>query len=313
MFPDINKPSGIGEIKSVANPAKDTVCAIIVTFNPGSTFPEHLKRIQTQVSEVMIVDNASSEDPKDILKGVLGPSVTLIQNPDNYGIAVALNQGIQRAESLGYPWVVLFDQDSDIDENLIEELCATYQSIPDNQDIAIIGPEFRDILKSSRKPSARKDAEADWTEVKRLITSGSLMPVSLFKNIGQFREDLFIYYVDNEYCFRAQQLGYRLIKTVKPLMTHTYGTPTKHRYFFTEKWVKNYSPSTCYYIMRNYTIFLRDCDQLPLFKWFPRSFFRMLKNARPILFFESSKFAKISSLIQGWVDGIRKKTGKKTP
>jgi len=47
--------------------------------------------------------------------------------------------------------------------------------------------------------------------------------------IGVFREEFFIDRVDFEYCLRAKARGYCVIRTRKPLMSHTIGTPTAHR------------------------------------------------------------------------------------
>lgn len=44
-------------------------------------------------------------------------------------------------------------------------------------------------------------------ERKTLITSGMLIPLSLFGKIGMFREDYFIDSVDHEFCLRARAVA----------------------------------------------------------------------------------------------------------
>ncbi len=295
--------------KSISTPNKDNICAIIVTFHPDDTFLQCLSNISQQVSKIVIVDNGSNDSCIAQLNEVQSKKISVKFNHTNMGIAQALNLGIAQAAKLGFEWVVLFDQDSDIDPHFIDSLCNLYSAIPNNQNVAIIGPEFRNILKSNKKIKPSAEGANAWQEVERLITSGSLMPISIFEKLGKFREDLFVYYVDNEFCFRARQAGYRLIKSRAPLMNHTYGKPTKHKLLGQEKWVKNYSPNTCYYIMRNYTVFLRDSRQLPTFRWIFKSLLRCLQLARPIMLFEANKWNKVSSLIAGWLDGVNRRMG----
>lgn len=48
-------------------------------------------------------------------------------------------------------------------------------------------------------------------EVKLAITSGSILNVTIAKQLGSFDENLFIDEVDSEFCYRAQKMDIRLL------------------------------------------------------------------------------------------------------
>lgn len=292
-------------------PYKAHVCALIVTFHPSISINILIDVLSKQLSKIIIIDNGSDALAlKRLTELSLKTEIDLILLDDNYGIAKALNDGVIHAEELGYEYVVLFDQDSDIDDNFIEALSTIYNKIPDNSNVATLGAEFRDLRKVKNFDYELKKS-GEWKEVKRVITSGSLIPMRIFKEIGAFREDLFIYYVDNEFCKRAITSKFRVIKTTQPLMTHTYGTPTPRKVFNKVVWVKNYSATSWYYITRNYTYFLKEYGDYKLGLWAVKSFFRGIKHLKLILLFEDNKLDKIRSIFVGWIDGLRSNLGKR--
>jgi len=84
--------------------------------------------------------------------------------------------------------------------------------------------------------------EREW-----LVTSGSLLDLNVFKEIGEFDENLFIDYVDTDYCIRLRKSGYKLIQFARPIMMHSLGiTKDTLGYSFYE-----HSPIRNYYIFRN--------------------------------------------------------------
>jgi len=47
---------------------KDVMCAIVVTYNPGSGLLSHLATLRSQVGEIIVVDNNSSPAVLDALR-----------------------------------------------------------------------------------------------------------------------------------------------------------------------------------------------------------------------------------------------------
>jgi len=291
-------------------PARRQVCGVLVAHHPDSGFDGRLKRVIPQVHAVIIVDNGSSDESLRMLRGLSDcASVTLICNPENLGIAQALNAGIRRALAQGYSWVLLLDQDTQVDEDMVDQLLATQASCVDRDRVAAVGSRFRDTTGRSVEP-LRLDARGDdWEEVESIITSGSLLSLRAYAAVGPFREDFFIDHVDTEYCYRARAAGYRVIETTRPLMSHTVGAPTSHRLLWSTTWTTNHSPDRRYYMARNNTVLLREYWTPGRAPWLWKSIVRCLRLCKRIAYFEQDKITKIAAVAQGWWDGVWGKMG----
>ncbi|HEX8415747.1 MAG TPA: glycosyltransferase [Sphingomicrobium sp.] len=103
------------------------VSIVIPTFNYAHFLREALEsaREQSQVLEVIVVDDGSSDNPA----GVLGdfPGVTLIRQ-ENRGLPGARNAGLQAAQA---PYVLFLDADDRLLPGAIAELVATFLANPD--------------------------------------------------------------------------------------------------------------------------------------------------------------------------------------
>ena len=77
----------------------------IVLFNPDiKRLEENISAISPQVGSLILVDNGSKniDDIKKLIEGY--GNITYIRNDDNYGIAKALDQIINKADELGAEW-----------------------------------------------------------------------------------------------------------------------------------------------------------------------------------------------------------------
>jgi rhamnosyltransferase len=285
------------------------ICAIAVTYHPDAEFPARINRILRQVGALLIVDNGSGEAEIRMLRDLSGnPLITLVWNSDNLGVASALNIGIAHAVRRGFRWVLLLDQDSCVNDDMVDELLAVQRAFPQRAELAVIGSGFLDVNKES--PSKSRDARTDpWEEVEYVITSGSLIPLSIHAVVGPFREEFFIDYVDLDYCLRARAKGFRVIKTRRPLMSHAIGAYTRHSWLWMNKWTTNHSPDRRYYIARNDTVMLREYGNYVLGLWAWKSFVRCFRLCKRIVLYEQMKASKIIAVGQGWWDGIRGRMG----
>jgi len=281
------------------------VCAVVVTYHPNSELPARINRILRQVSALVIVDNGSGEAEIRMLSELAAnPLITLVLNSDNLGIARALNIGIQRAVALGFAWVLLLDQDSSIDDDMVRTLFAVHAAFPDRDRLAVVGSGFRDVNAAARETDAEILGDG-WEEAESVITSGSLIPLQTHAAVGAFREDFFIDYVDTEYCFRARAKGYRVIRTRKLIMSHAIGAITRHSVLWINKWTFNHSADRRYYIARNDTVMLREYGHYMFGLWALKSFGRCVRLCKRIALYEQMKTRKILAVAQGWWDGVR--------
>ena len=286
------------------------VCAVLVTYHPDAEFAATVSGISEQVGAIVIVDNGSAAAELAMLREIaVDPAVALVLNSENLGLARALNMGIQRASALGYRWALLLDQDSRIERDMVKTLIAVHKSFPDKEHLAIIGSGFRERHRRSRKAAKFEACGEEWDEVDVVITSGSLLSLEAYPNIGPFREDFFIDCVDTEYCARARAKGYRALKTRRPLMSHSIGRPTQHRLLWMKKWTSNHSADRRYYMARNHTVMVRESGRYRLGSWALMSLLSCLKACKRITLYEQSKGSKLAAVFLGWRDGIRGNMG----
>jgi rhamnosyltransferase len=279
------------------------VCAVAVTYHPDADFRSRFSRILRQVARLVIVDNGSNEvEIKMLQELAASPLITLVLNFDNFGIARALNIGIQRAITLGFRCVLLLDQDSCINDDMVQTLIAVRAAYPERNRLAVIGSGFRTTDKTTGQST---DDSGGWEEAESVITSGSLITLETHAAIGAFREEFFIDYVDTEYCFRARAKGYRVIRTRKTIMSHSIGAITHHRMLWLNKWTFNHTPDRRYYIARNDTVMLREYGHYVMGLWALKSLGRCVRLCKRIALYEDMKIRKIMAVAQGWWHGIR--------
>ena len=284
-------------------PNRKDVCAIAVTYHPDGEFPARISRVLPQVGALVIVDNGSAAAEVGMLRGITANSmISLVLNPSNLGVARALNIGIERAAALGFKWMLLLDQDSVVDDDMVQTLLKVHAAFPDRDRLAVVGSGFRDV--NSKEPTPINVGDG-WIEVECVITSGSLIPLAVHAAVGAFREEFFIDYVDIEYCYRARARGFRVIKTRATLMAHSIGAITRHNVLGLKKWTYNHSPDRRYYIARNDTVLLREYGQYALGLWALKSLSRCLRLCKRIALYEQMKGRKMAAVAHGWWDGVR--------
>ena len=290
------------------------VCAIVVTYHPDREFPERVGLILPQVGGLIIVDNGSNETEVTMLQELAAsPSITLVRNRRNLGVASALNIGIREAVAQRFSWALLLDQDSRVVEDLVAALFEVLAAHPERARVAVIGAGFSDLNRPSSEPHGALRAGADaaagrtepWEYAETVITSGSLIPLALHAIVGPFREELFIDYVDSDYCLRARAKGYLTLNTRRVLMSHAIGAWSKHQVLGMNKWTSNHSPDRRYYIARNDTVMLREHGHYALGLWALKSLSRRFRQCKRILLYEDLKARKLIAVAQGWWDGVR--------
>ena len=295
---------------SAAPPTRADVCAVLVTYHPDGDFPARLRRVVPQVGGTVIVDNGSAAAALAMLNEVSasGPA-TLIANGENLGIARALNNGVRHALAHGYSWALLLDQDTQVDDDMVDRLLATLAGFPEGVRPAVIGSRFRDTNGRPPETLPLGAKGENWQEVESVITSGSLLSLAAYTKIGPFRDEFFIDHVDTEYCLRARAAGYRVIETLAPLMSHTVGAPSRHRMLWKKRWTTNHSAERRYYIARNNTVLLREYGTARGGAWRWKSLVRCFRLCKRIALFEQDKGRKIFAVGQGWWHAVRGSMG----
>jgi rhamnosyltransferase len=172
------------------------------------------------------------------------------------------------------------DQDALPAPDMVSELCRAYSLLEGGKGIAILAPQLHDpqidrwapFLKPVVGPLYRRSVCRGevLSGVTTAVTAGVLMRLDVMDEIGGFREDFFIDYVDAEFCLRARSHGFKIAVACNVRMQHRLGDrdeqrrgpfiffPTHHpperRYYFG----RNRMPMLWMYVLRFPHWFLYD-------------------------------------------------------
>lgn len=280
--------------------------AIVVTFHPHTEYLENLAKVRAQVDLLIVVDNGSNENEVAQIRFAsreLG--LKLIENGDNLGIAAALNLGVREAQKEGCRWVALFDQDSVITDGFIATMIAEFRTYSQQRKIVQIIPRYLDPVTGIEwAVSQFEDGGVFLT-----ITSGSVFSMEVFEKCGLFREDLFIYCVDDDYSLRIRKNGFYIGVTRNAVLLHQSGHPTSRKLFGMTITTKNYRPELRYYYARNKVCILRFYG-----KTFPRLIVPTLREfvtiPLKIALMEDGSLEKIKMFVRGPADGVAGRMGR---
>ncbi len=287
-----------------------SVCAVVVTYHPPVEFVEHIQVLATQVNAIIIVDNCSPPSGRVIIEeSATDDRVTVIYNRDNLGIASALNAGIRFAKEQGYEWIGTFDQDSRITSGYVRTMLDTYYSYDDNARVAILSPQYRDHKSGRMIVAGNYSDESLSKTVFTTMTSGNIVKADVFDSVGYFNEDLFVDYVDHEFCLRLACAGYFVLQVNGAILDHSLGDPTEHVVLRKSIIVTNHAPYRRYYNSRN-RIYLYKRYVLVFPAWVVSDACNLSKEIIKIFLFERDRKHKAAKIIKGIVDGLLGKMGK---
>jgi rhamnosyltransferase len=283
--------------------AAQSICAVVVTYNPRPSFVDNIEAVAAQGAEVVLVDNGSAGEMEQHLRKLEAClKCKVIRNRQNLGIAAALNLGVNYAMEAGFDWVCTFDQDSRVCEEFFWKMRETYEQAPHPEKIALITPRYVD--RETGIPLRLRRAGA---EILTTLTSGSMMPSSAIRKLGLFEESLYIDAVDTEFCLRARRNGMLILQSPAVLL-HSLGHTTYHHLLGLHFGTTNHSPGRHYYITRNRLRLLsRYAGDWP---WFWREIRGMIFDDAKIMLVEPNKWGKFRAMAAGAVDALSGRFGK---
>lgn len=277
------------------------ICCLIITYNPDEGLLKQINILEKQVDRIIIVDNNSIGNGFEIISEIgKNKEFVILRNSENLGIATALNQGINEARNMNYDWVITFDQDSMPFNNIINIISEVYQLYPEKNRIGAIGVNFSATNNASYYSfsNSQKYIEKDY-----LITSGCLLSVNAFTEIGGFREDFFIDNVDLEYSLRLRKNGKISLITKEWGMKHKAGDPKIRKFSIFKMVSSNHNSFRRYYMARNHILLSKEYFiRFPYFIAKLNYFF--ILSLLKIVFAENDKKNKIINSLRGIKDGL---------
>jgi rhamnosyltransferase len=288
-------------------------CALVITYHPDDTIVSKLIATLDQLDRVVVVDNNSSEEEREFLRDAQSKSerIEIIWNDVNLGQAEALNQGILLIKERCYEWVLTLDQDSLIAPDFITTMAVAYEELPDPRAVSLCPvmcsydgvspPEGNQLIPRS---FSGNPVEGLVSPIKVAITSGNLIKMSVFEEVGLFESDFFIGYVDQEFCLRLGTHGYQIIQSNKSILYHNIGNATHHTFLGKRFILANNSGVRNYYYYRNGVLTYRR-HLLKHFDWVCQDLVRGFGiNAIKTVLLESNKLDKLKKMMQGLTHGF---------
>lgn len=204
----------------------DIIVPIVIWYNPDKTSIANILTYSSFFKKIYIVDN-SFTDNSTLAAECLNS--LYIPNRSNMGIAKATNIGCQKALSDGFKWIMTMDQDSSWD---FEELNKYLKLInnQNNKSIASFAPTHSNQIKSVIGDIKNKTKNKTNKEIifqSKVMASGNIINLNIWKNCGKFNEELFIDEVDHEFCYRLLKNGYKICEFQDVYMFHTLGDVKK--------------------------------------------------------------------------------------
>lgn len=292
--------------------------AIIVSYFPTEDLVINVGEVSSSFSRVVIVDNTPelSEFQLSLFKRISSiHNVEVLFNNKNLGMSIALNMASDILYENGFRYTLLLDQDSFLSKKDIEALLLLIMETK----AGIVSPK---IATKNFDSNATYVTEFNKFLIKKLpvndkplkvmfnITSGSLVDLYMWKEIGGYDENLFIEYVDTEFALRANTSGYDVLISPNATLIQEYGAMTKKKFFGKYYYPTNHSPLRYYYQCRNRLYVSRKyIFKYPSFVLF--DFASFVKNSFLVMIFEEDKLDKLKFSIIGFIDFFLGKMGKK--
>jgi len=210
--------------------------------------------------EIVLVDNESNtEKLKNLIKNF--KKIKIFQNDTNLGFGAANNQGINYAIQNNFKYVMLLNNDTEVDENFIDPLIS---KINKNNLIGAVQPLIMNYNNKNSIWSAggyvnkffgytftnknsNGNLKLDW-----ITGCCMLLKTDLIKKVGLIDENFFAYYEDVDWSLRIKDLGYSL-KLVNTSLVYHYGSKSSENSSFEG----SLSPKVHYLNFKNHLYLLR--------------------------------------------------------
>jgi GT2 family glycosyltransferase len=287
-----------------------SVWCVIVNWN---LWPDTIRCIESLLAaglpleHALVVDNGSEDDSVARLQAHFGQGLSLVTSPQNLGFGGGCNLGIETTLAQGAKWVLLLNNDTYVAPTFFTELAQAMALGPQH---AILAPLilYADqpthvwrlgdrrvlgtfITHSLFRDAPEPEAPAPLYPVDFVTGCAMLVRADVFRTIGFFNQDTFMYAEDVDFCWRAHLQGFSLAAAPRARMWHKVSSSSNRD-----------RPAARYWRIQNQLRFYREYawgwQVVPLFVF---SALRVLWLMAGDL--ASGHLGLIRPLTRGWLDG----------
>lgn len=277
------------------------IAAVVILYHPPRDIRDIIATYLSDVSVLYAIDNTESPHPV-VAQSLSGEEkIVYLPNRANLGVARALNQAAELAVAEGFDLLLTMDQDSRVTPGMMDQMMACFAGDTEER-IAVVSPSHKTGGKRKGRPVGT------CAEVLTAMTSGNLLRLSAYRAAGPFREELFIDYVDHEYCLRLHSLGYRVVEATGALLLHPLGALQSRRLLGRTVYSSGHPPLRRYYMNRNRLLLMGEYGgRFPTYRRFLLR--QILSEIVLLLLCEERRWAKIRMIIRGFFDYYRGRFG----
>lgn len=216
---------------------------IIVSFNVKNLIKECIESIlKTKngfIYEIIIVDNASTDESVEAVKGLRVRGLRIIENKKNLGFAKAVNQGIKSAKG---DYILILNPDTKVKTDSLKKILNFAKSHPE---VGIVGAKlinpdgsiqpsvyhFPSLKRAflefwlGKKGEYEKYAPLTKNPLEVDAVTGAVMLISkrTIEKVGLFDERYFMYFEDLDYCRRVKRAGLKVFYFPEAPVLHYHG------------------------------------------------------------------------------------------
>lgn len=274
---------------------------------------ESLQRIEYKNYKIVIVDNGSTDNSASVLKTKF-PDTSLIVNKKNLGFSGGCNVGIKYALRKKADYILFLNNDTFVDKNFLSNLVETAES---KNKVGIISPKiyYADKPNMIFSMGGFKNYKGSYPfidyETKKIDTGQYenieerdcvtgcciLIDKNIFKEVGMFDDEYFLYVEDMDFSIRVKNAGYKIFVCQKSKIWHKVsgssggeGNPVKE-----------------YYNNRNLILFARKNLTFEKNEYL----FNLIKGrlVKTLFYLKNGKFKNAFAIWHGILDGMLGKKG----
>lgn len=216
---------------------------VIVNYNDFYNTKSYVELVSgfSCIDKIVVVDNCSTNIEKSIYNEIISDKVDVVFSPENAGYAYGNNFGIHHLNNTygNFDFIIISNSDIIIEE---KSILACIEILNNNKDVAITAPRMYNNENTPAKKSSWKtrkisddlivllrvlkfifykkfknsfysedDFKKEILEVDCIAGSFFVAKNSLFKEVGYFDENTFLYYEEDILSKRLKSKGFRIV------------------------------------------------------------------------------------------------------
>lgn len=300
------------------------IYAVVVTYNRLALLSRLVNKLLDipRLDRIIIVNNGSTDGTSEWLDTLVKDTRISIIHQENVGGSGGFYTGMQTAYEQGADYVWCMDDDVFPQKDCLDNLLSADVSdkigilcprrvMADNKELFVTECRAIDLsnpLASLHSRPLKKETINEPVEIEGMVFEGPLIKREVIANIGYPNKDLFIFYDDTDYSYRAVLAGYKVIYVPDAILE-------KERFFVKDTWKEKQMKKRWkrLYHVRNNAYFNHKYGKNIMVRYF-RPFTTLmgylLSTALLLPRKDGASVSDIKSLCKAYKSGIKHELGK---